>query len=379
MTPIRINILGVTGSIGQSTLDVIAAQPERFDVRLITAHRNRDALREAAARCGAAFVAAEGDDIVQAIKAAGSVDITVAAISGMAGLEPLMAAIATSRAVAIANKEPLVAAGHLVKQAACDMGCAILPLDSEHNAIFQVFDFEALRRGEVERVVLTASGGPFREWSLEQMRGAAPEQALKHPNWEMGRKITIDSATMMNKALEVIEACVLFDLQPAQVDVLVHPQSAVHSMVEYCDGSVLAQLGASDMRTPIANILAWPERLRSGGGRLDLAALARLDFEKPDLERFPAVAMAYEALAFGQYACIALNAANEVAVEAFLEGQIGFLDIANVVRSVMHGAPARDFSNVEEVILYDRARRGDARAYIDGRGAACVESRCGGI
>jgi 1-deoxy-D-xylulose-5-phosphate reductoisomerase len=359
MTPIKINILGATGSIGQSTLDVIAAQSERFDVRLLTAHSNRDGLLDAATKCAAAATAFE--DIEAAIEAAGPVDITVAAISGMAGLEPLLAAIRTSRVVAIANKEPLVAAGALVMQAAEEAGCTILPLDSEHNAVFQVFN----RTQEIERIVLTASGGPFRTWSLEQMRHATPEQALKHPNWEMGRKITIDSATMMNKALEIIEACVLFDLKPEQVDVLIHPQSAVHGMVEYKDGSILAQLGASDMRTPIASVLAWPERLRSGGARLDLASLARLDFEAPDVERFPAIALAYEALGKGQHACIALNAANEIAVSAFLDRQIGFADIVVIVRVIMDSAPVEDFSSITDIIDYDNARRNDATAYIE--------------
>ena len=356
----RINILGVTGSIGQSCADVIAAQPELFDMGLVTAHSDIEGLQAAAQRLSADMSVTE--DLCAAIEQVGAVDITVSAITGMAGLEPLLAAIKTSKAVAIANKEPLVAAGAQVLAAAREAGCVILPLDSEHNAVFQVFD--ETQRSAIERIVLTASGGPFREWSLDEMALATRDQALAHPNWEMGQKISIDSATMMNKALEVIEACVLFDILPEQVEVLVHPQSVVHGMVEYADGSVLSQMGASDMRTPIANVLGWPDRLVTPGGRLDLAGMSNLIFEAPDQERFPAIGLAYEALAAGQYSAIALNAANEVAVAAFLNEEIGFLDIVEIVRAVMAGAPAQEFSSLENIIAYDKARRADAVRYI---------------
>jgi 1-deoxy-D-xylulose-5-phosphate reductoisomerase len=337
-------------------VDVIEAQPDLFDVALITAHSNAKGLAEAAQKLDADL--AVMDHFEDAITQVGAVDITVAAISGMAGLKPLMAAIETSKAVAIANKEPLVAAGAQVMAAARRAGCKILPLDSEHNAVYQVLDPARV----LDRIVLTASGGPFREWSLEQMAAATPQQALKHPNWEMGRKITIDSATMMNKALEVIEASILFGVKPDQIEVLVHPQSAVHGMVEYADGSVLAQMGASDMRTPVANVLGVD--VVTPGRRLDLSALARLDFYAPDFERFPAIGLAYEALSLGQYACIALNAANEVAVAAFLDGQIGFLDIVQSVAMAMRRAPKVFISSLEEVIAYDKTRRDDMIAYI---------------
>jgi 1-deoxy-D-xylulose-5-phosphate reductoisomerase len=361
---ISINILGVTGSIGRSAQQVILHQPERFDVRLVSGFQDVEGLEKARVELDAKAAARE--DIAQAVRDAGRVDITLAAISGMAGLEPLMAAIEMSDRVAIANKEPLVAAWPQVKAAAEAHNCTLLPVDSEHNAIYQVFNFDA--KETIEAITLTASGGPFREWSYAQMEKASIEDALKHPNWSMGKKITIDSATMMNKALEVIEAAMLFDLLPEKIKVLIHKQSVIHGMVEYCDGSVLAQLGASDMCTPIANILAWPERLESPGGRLDLSAIAQLDFSAPDLEQFPALRLAYEALAMGQYGCIALNAANEVSVQAFLDGQIGFNDIVRINEQVMKNAPAQDgFDGIDDVIVYDEARREDARRLMMGQ------------
>lgn len=359
---ISLNILGVTGSVGQAAMDVVLQQPELFDVRLVTAHSDLDGLAAAAEKLGADV--AVHADLEAAIAEVGAVDMTVAAISGMAGLAPLMVSIAHSKAVAIANKEPLVAAGEQVLAAAKAAGCTLLPVDSEHNAVFQV-----LKKQGLERVILTCSGGPFREWSVEDMAGATKAQALKHPNWSMGAKITIDSATLMNKALEVIEAAVLFDMAPDAVEVIMHPQSVVHSMVEYCDGSVLAQMGASDMRTPLANVMGWPDRLQTPGQRLDLAAMAQLSFEAVDAEKFPALGLAYEALASGQYARIALNAANEVAVAAFLAEEIMFLDIVECAAAVMRGAPAQDFSTVNQVIGYDKARRADAMAYIQSRKA----------
>lgn len=378
----RIHILGVTGSVGESAVDVILRQPACFDVCVVSAYSNVDKLAALAQRLQAK-IAVIGDERLLprlrdcldgtgiqarcdlcAAMSANPVDITLAAIIGVAGLEPLMAAIAVSDAVAIANKEPLVAAGPQVMAAAHAAQCRILPVDSEHNAIYQVFD--PAQRGTIDRIVLTASGGAFREWTPAQMRSATKAQALKHPNWSMGQKITIDSATMMNKALEIIEAAILFALPPEKIDVLIHPQSVVHGMVEYCDGSVLAQMGASDMRTPLANILGGGEaRLSTPGKRLDLTQMSQLDFYAPDTGQFPALTLAYEALSAGQYACIALNAANEVAVEAFLSDDIGFLEIVDVNRGALAAAPRAEFSSVESVIAYDGARRRAAKQYID--------------
>lgn len=378
----RIHILGVTGSIGESTADVILHQPERFDVQIVSANRNVEKLA-AQAQALQAKVAVICDssllgqldallsgtgiearcDLCAAI-AQHPADMTMAAIMGMAGLEPLMAALKVSRSVAIANKEPLVAAGAQVLAAAQEASCTLLPIDSEHNAVYQVFD--PAQRAAIKRIILTASGGSFRDWSLDQMRSATKAQALKHPNWTMGQKITIDSATMMNKALEIVEAAVLFDLDPAQIDVLIHPQSIVHGMVEYCDGSVLSQMGASDMRTPIANILGGAAgRLDTPGARLDLTQLSALEFYAPDAARYPALALAYQALQAGQHACIAMNAANEVAVEAFLADIIGFLDIVPVSAAVLDRAPEASFDGIAAIIAYDKARRAEAKVYID--------------
>ena len=356
-----INILGVTGSIGCAAADVIAANPGTFEVNLISAHEEEAGLREAAQRLGAKHALLTSRDSLDAPLET-PVDVTLCAISGMAGLLSMMRAIESSGAVAIANKEPLVAAGALVMAHAAKHGTTLLPVDSEHNAIFQVFDFE--KRTAIEKIILTASGGPFRTWSLEQMSRATLEQALAHPNWSMGKKISIDSATMMNKALEVIEAHYLFDLAPEAIEVVIHPQSIVHSMVEYCDGSLLAQLGASDMRTPIANVLNWPERLKTPGQRLDVKALSTLEFEAPDFERFPALAMAYECLARGPYACVALNAANEVAVEHFLGGYIGFAGILEAVGYSLQQAAPTELPTINDIQKYDEHIRALTTAYI---------------
>jgi len=307
----KISILGSTGSVGQSTVKVLLAQEEAYDVQVLAANSN-----------------------VQFIEAASMPsDWIMAAIVGMAGLTPLMAAIEQGTTVAIANKEPLVAAGPLVLAAAKKAGTIILPIDSEHNAVFQVFEPE--NRQAVERIILTASGGPFRDFSRADMEKVTPKQALAHPNWDMGDKISIDSATMMNKALEIIEAQRLFDVTPEQIEVLVHPQSVVHSMVEYQDGSMLAQMGAADMCTPITNALGWPKRLKTPGQTLNLSQMKHLDFEAVDHDRFPFVGMAYDCLKSGLGACITMNAANEVAVAAFLSHKIAFLDIYKIVSEAL--------------------------------------------
>ena len=399
--PVSLNILGVTGSIGRSAHDVILAQPDAFDVRVVSAHSRAEELAAMAVALNASVAVITDETHLPALEAAlegqgitclggmaalleaqsFEVDVTLAAIVGFAGLRPVMEAIAHSGAVAIANKEPLVAAGDLVMQAAAKHDTKILPVDSEHNAVFQVFDFE--NKEAIERIILTASGGPFRTWSLEDIQRATKEEALNHPNWEMGAKITIDSATMMNKALEIIEAAYLFDLPAEKIDVLIHPQSVVHGMVEYCDGSVLTQMGASDMRTPLANILAYPARLKTPGERLSLADLAKgLEFYQPDFKRFPALAMAYACLEKGQWACVALNAANEESVAAFLADQICFADVTGVVAEVLERLEAETkttpkLSTLEQIEKYDRIVRAlardiiDVRAQISGYAKAC--------
>ena len=356
-----INILGVTGSIGSSACDVILANPDYFDVNVITAHTSKDSLDECAVKLGAkqTILSAE-QDILPALEE--SVDVTLCAVMGMAGLPSMLKAIQNSKMVLIANKEPLVAAGPLVLAEAKKNGTKLLPVDSEHNAIFQVFDEN--QRDNIERIILTASGGPFREWSLEQMRTATPEQALAHPNWDMGRKISIDSATMMNKALEVIEAHYLFDIEPENIEVVIHPQSIVHSMVEYNDGSILAQMGANDMRTPLANILNWPARIKTPGNRLDFKALKELNFETPDFERFPALKLAYEALDRGSSACIAMNASNEVAVDAFLNNSLGFLDIVETVKHIMGATETKTLDTLENILDFDANIREATRNYL---------------
>lgn len=359
-----INILGVTGSIGQAAADVIVANADQFTVNLLSAHQNEKGLKEAAERLGAKHAILTGRETInEALEE--PVDITLCAISGMAGLDSMMQAIKYSKALAIANKEPLVAAGALVMQEAAKYQTKLLPVDSEHNAIFQVFD-EA-QRNTIERIVLTASGGPFREWSTQEMSVATKEQALAHPNWSMGDKISIDSATMMNKALEVIEAHFLFNMPADKIDVLIHPQSTVHSMVEYVDGSVLVQMGASDMRTPIANVLAWPQRLKTPGKKLDLTKMNNLTFEAPDTEKFPAISMAYESIKKGAHACIAFNASNEVAVDAFLDDKIGFADIIPCVRYALDHLEKEDLPTVNDIKRYDEVVRDMVEAYINNR------------
>jgi 1-deoxy-D-xylulose-5-phosphate reductoisomerase len=382
-SPIKsINILGATGSIGQCTADVIASDSARFDVCAVTANTNAEDLAKIAIRLkakkailassekfselkqllsGTGIEAGAGSDALEEA-CAYDVDLTLAAIVGMAGLRPLMQSIKHSKCVAIANKEPLVAAGPLVMAEARKHGTKILPVDSEHNAVFQVFDFE--NPEGIEKIILTASGGPFLTATPDAIRNATPKQALAHPNWSMGQKISIDSATMMNKVLEVIEAHYLFGLAPENIEIIIHPQSVVHSMVEYKDGSILAQMGASDMRTPIAHVLAWPERMKTPGQRLDLKALKNLTFETPDRKRFPAIDLAYTALNTGPAACITLNAANEVAVEAFLQGKTGFLGIVECICNIMEETPLAPVSTLAEIENLDKSVRQAARAYI---------------
>ena len=373
----RIAILGATGSIGKSTLDLIERSPERFEVVAVTAATNSEALADIARRTGAklAVVAdqarlgdlqtrlagtdcrAESGEEALIEAAACDADLVIAAIVGCAGLKPVMAAVEAGRAVALANKEALVTAGELMTGAATRHGATLLPIDSEHNAIFQCL--AGSRKEDVARLVLTASGGPFRTASAETIGSATPEQAVAHPNWSMGAKISVDSATLMNKGLELIEAHYLFGLPSNRIDILIHPQSVIHSMVEFVDGSVLAQHGSPDMRIPIAYALAWPERMETPAQRLDLAAVARLDFEAPDLDRFPALRLAREVLEAGGAAPVVLNAANEVAVASFLSGQIRFTDIVRVVEQALGdaqvGAP-RSIADVLEIDVETRSR-----------------------
>ncbi|MDF2763419.1 MAG: 1-deoxy-D-xylulose 5-phosphate reductoisomerase [Rhodospirillales bacterium] len=375
LRPRSVTILGSTGSVGCSTVDLIVRHPERFEVEALTAHRNVALLAEQAHRLRPRMVAiadpALGPALAEALAGSGvetgagpaavaeaaarPADWVMGAIVGAAGLAPTLAAIRRGAIVALANKECLVCAGDLVIAEARRAGARLLPVDSEHNAVFQVLEEE--RSETVERIILTASGGPFRSASIEQMRNATPAQALAHPNWEMGAKISIDSATMMNKGLELIEAHHLFAMPSERIEIVVHPQSVVHSLVAYVDGSVLAQLGPPDMRTPIAYALAWPERMRWPAPRLDLAQLGALTFQAPDPHRFPTLAIAREALAAGGAAPTVLNAANEVAVEAFLTGRLGFLDIARVVAAALERLPGRPLSSLAEVEAVDAEAR----------------------
>lgn len=362
-----INILGVTGSIGQSTVKIILSALEKFEVNVISGHSRKDELLALKEQLGAKHAVCTQEEAVEPYLDT-PVDLTVSAITGFAGLRPLLKAIEVSKAVAIANKEPLVAAGPLVIDACKQHGTNILPIDSEHNAIFQVFD-EA-NRSAIDRIILTASGGPFRTWSFEDIAKATPAQAVAHPNWSMGQKISVDSASMVNKALELIEAYYLFDMPTDKIDVLVHPQSVVHSMVEYADGSVLAQMGASDMCTPIAYALSWPDRMRTPGQRLDLKAMKTLDFEELDNKKFPAVSLARDCIHSGLGACIAFNAANEVAVDAFLNERLGFLDIHSCI---VHSLEAMDVSlknvandaQLEDIEALDLDIRAEATNFIN--------------
>jgi 1-deoxy-D-xylulose-5-phosphate reductoisomerase len=385
MTSVRksVTVLGATGSVGQSTLDLINRAPERFEVIALTAQSDVAGLAAAVRKTGAKLAVIGKAELYESLKDALSdidvevsageeavidaarrgADWTMAAIVGCAGLRPVMAALEGGKALAFANKEALVSAGPLMMDAARRSGATLLPTDSEHNAIFQCLDQSAPKG--VARIILTASGGPFRTWSIAEMAAAKPEQALKHPNWTMGAKISIDSATMMNKGLELIEARYLFDMPSARLDVIFHPQSVIHSMVEYVDGSVLAQLGAPDMRIPIAHCLAWPERMKTPMPRLNLAEIGRLDFEEPDPVRFPALRLARAALEAGGATPAVLNAANEIAVSAFLAGRIGFTRIAAIVEDVLDRYSPSSPQSIADVLLIDSAARDQASRQIE--------------
>lgn len=376
-----VSILGATGSIGTSTLDLVEAHPERFEVVALTAARNVDALADAALRTSASIAVIDDEKLLPRLQerlagssiqaaagrgalndAATSADWIMAAIVGCAGLEPAMAAVSAGKTVALANKEALVTAGDLMTGEAARAGATILPVDSEHNAIFQCLANN--RSVDVAKIILTASGGPFRTRTLADMAGMTPEQAVAHPNWSMGAKISVDSATMMNKGLELIEAHHLFNIPSQQIDIVVHPQSIVHSMVEYVDGSVIAQMGSPDMRIPISHTLAYPERMTTRAERLDLARIGRLDFEVPDMERFPALRLARQALEDGGAQPIALNAANEVSVAAFLGKRMGFLDIPRIVERVMDQIGAGAPRSIADVLDIDSRARALSHQYI---------------
>jgi 1-deoxy-D-xylulose-5-phosphate reductoisomerase len=381
--PRSVTILGSTGSVGCQTIDLIERQPDHYAVEALTANRNVELLARQAKLLKPKFVALADPDGYGALKEALSglkVEIAagreaviaaaqrpaqwvMAAIVGAAGLEPTLAAVQRGAIVAFANKECLVCAGDLMMAEIEKRGATLLPVDSEHNAIFQVFEFD--RRDAVEKLVLTASGGPFREWSQNRMCTATPAEAVAHPNWDMGAKISVDSATMMNKGLEVIEAHHLFGIPEDRIEVLVHPESVIHSMVSYVDGSVLAQLGSPDMRTPIAYTLAWPDRMIAPAERLDLASLTQLTFEAPDPERFPALRLTREVLQSGGRAPTILNAANEIAVASFLAGKIGFLDIAATVEETLGRLPNRPLTALEDVYATDEEARVTARDVVD--------------
>jgi 1-deoxy-D-xylulose-5-phosphate reductoisomerase len=385
--PRSVTILGATGSIGASTVDLIKRNPTLCRVECVAAGRNVTALAQVARDVGARVAVVADPDCYAALKdalagsgveaAAGEAalieaalypaDWVMAAIAGAVGLKPTMAAIGRGATVALANKECLVCAGALFMAAAAQSGATVLPVDSEHNALFQAMG--AGRREDVRRVILTASGGPFRTWSLDAIKQATPEQALRHPNWSMGPKVTIDSASLMNKGLELIEAHHLFALPPHEIDVLVHPQSVVHGLVEFRDGSVVAQLGPADMRVPIAHCLAWPARIDGPAPRLDLAALRELTFEEPDLARFPALGLARQAMVKGGAAPTVLNAADEVAVTEFIGGRIPFLAIAALVEKTLAAADARGLlsepADIDAALAIDHIARGLARDLLN--------------
>ena len=377
-----VSVFGVTGSIGTSTVDILKSHADKYSVDAVTAHRNVEALAQIARDLSAKFaVIGDPDLYVELCDAlAGSgieagagesalidaaqrpSDIVIAAIVGAAGLKPTLAAIRRGARVGLANKETLVCAGALMTAEVAQHGATLIPVDSEHSAIFQVL--EDRPEHQVDRILLTASGGPFREWSLDNMKSVTRAQALAHPNWDMGAKISIDSATMMNKGLELIEAWHLFPVPEDKIEIVVHPQSVVHSMVEYCDGSVLAQLGSPDMRTPIAYALAWPERIKVDVPRLDFATIGGLNFQQPDTERFPALRLARQALQEGGTLPTVLNGANEVAVEAFLRDQIGFLDVAGIVETVMNKIGSHRLTDLDQVFETDAMVRRETAACI---------------
>ena len=384
---LNLAVLGATGSIGASTLDVVAAHPDRYRVFALTAHASADALLALCARHRPRFAVLSGfagdaglrskfdafgvelrfgQEALEDVVVHPQCHAVMAAIVGAAGLRSTLAAVRAAKRVLLANKEALVMAGPLVMRAARDSGARILPVDSEHNAVFQCFSAGA----PVRRIILTASGGPFRATPADKLHTVTPEQACAHPNWVMGRKISVDSATMMNKGLEVIEAGFLFDVPAERIEVLIHPQSIVHSLVEYADGSLIAQLSNPDMRIPIAHALAYPERIASGAQPLDLAALKSLSFERPDFQRFPCLRLAYDAIRAGGTVPAVLNAANEVAVQAFLAGRIPFTAIAGVIEDTVAGAGAGRAETLAEVLAADALGRRKALERVALRQAA---------
>jgi len=386
----NLTVLGSTGSIGKSTLDVVARHPDRYRIIALTASQQDELLFEqcqqfrphfavlldeaAAERLRKRIVAAGldvevlcGNESLVRVATLPEVHAVMAAIVGAAGMRPTLAAAEAGKKILLANKETLVLAGHLFMDAVRRSGAALLPIDSEHNAIFQSLPHDYagnMQQSGVSKILLTASGGPFRNTPLSALQNVTPDQACAHPNWSMGRKISVDSASMMNKGLEVIEAHWLFNAAADDIQVVVHPQSVIHSMVQYVDGSVLAQLGNPDMRTPIAYALAWPERIASGVAPLDLFAIAKLDFVAPDLERFPCLALAYQALRAGGTVPALLNAANEVAVDAFLNHRIAFLDIPRLIASVMAAVPRCEVHQLQDVLDADAAARECARTWV---------------
>ncbi len=390
MNVIGVTILGSTGSIGNSTLDVLRMHSDRFQVVALTANTNAQELLQQCLEFQPKFAVLSeqsttdavqqqfkqkcpdtellsGPDALEMVAQLPSAHYVMAAIVGAAGLLPTIAAAKSGKCILLANKEALVMSGRLLLDQAKQNGATILPIDSEHNAVFQCLPADygrGLHEVGVKRILLTASGGPFLKTPMHELASVTAEQACAHPNWEMGRKISVDSATMMNKGLELIEACLLFNATPEEVEVVLHPQSVIHSMVEYKDGSTLAQLGNPDMRTPIAHALAWPNRIESGVDGLDLFKVARLDFEPPDLNRFPCLALAYRAAKEGGSSPAALNAANEVAVEAFLDSRIPFVAIAQLIESVMDNMEKIDNFSLEQVLAIDQQARSIARELI---------------
>ncbi len=380
--PRRVTVLGSTGSVGGNTVDLLMRNPDAFEVEALTANTNVALLAQQARtlRARHAVVADPGlyADLKDALSGTGveaaagtqavieaaarPAEWVMASIVGTAGLAPTLEAVRRGAVIGLANKECLVSAGDVMMAEIARCGATLLPVDSEHSAIFQVFDFEAPDR--VERIILTASGGPFREKSLEEMEAVTPDQAVAHPNWDMGAKISVDSATMMNKGLELIEAYHLFPIPEDRIEILLHPQSVIHSLVDYVDGSVLAQLGTPDMRTPIAYALAWPKRMPSPAARLSLAEIGQLTFEEPDYERFPSLKLAREALKTGGSAPTVLNAANEVAVQRFLDNRIGFLDISRIVEQTLEKARIEKLESLSDVTQADAMARDLAAGLI---------------
>jgi len=374
-----LSVLGSTGSVGTQTLDIVAENQDHYHLRALVGGNNLPLLAEQARKFRPDVTVCADEAMLPALRnslagsglataggraavleaAAMEADWTMSAITGVIGLEPTLAAVKQGRAIAFANKEALVSAGDVMLKAVADAGATLLPVDSEHNAIMQALADGNARA--VEKIALTASGGPFRNLSRDEMRHVTPDAALRHPVWSMGAKISIDSATMMNKCLEIIEAARLFALSSNQIDVLIHPQSVIHGMVFFSDGSVIAQLGSPDMRIPIAHTLAWPQRLSTRAPRLDLAAIARLDFSAPDETQFPALRLAREVLAAGAGAPTVLNAANEIAVAAYLARKIGFLDIAGIVEDVLQAFGAPPVGDLEAVLAVDSSARDAAR------------------